>query len=301
MIFIRIKRFFLIFIEKKFMELRILKWPAIAFIFICCTQPQVISEVFALPEMLKETSAVEITPKSDRIWVLQDHGNKPEVYALDASGHISHTLKIDGAANNDWEELASDAAGNLYIGDFGNNDNDRKDLAIYMVAAKDLDKESVAVSKKITFRYPDQTEFPPAKNTGHLYDAEAFIFHKNNFYIFTKDRGGNSNTRLYKIPAKEDDHVAEYIGQFPTCDGKKCRITGADISDDGQKIVLLSNNKIWLLDRFKGDDFLKASVNKVDLGSDTQLEGVCFKNNATLYFVDERDKHTGGKLYEMKI
>jgi len=282
------------------MEIRNLKWLILALIFICCAQPQAIKEVFELPQQLKEVSAVEITPKSDVIWTLEDHGNKPELYALDASGNIAHTLKIDGVSNHDWEELASDHDGNLYIGDFGNNDNDRKDLAIYMVSAKDLNRES-APAKIIAFHYPEQTEFPPLKKTEHFYDAEAFFFHKNNFYLFTKDRSGNANTRLYRIPAKEGNHAAELLGTLPTGDGKKCRITGADISNDGKKVVLLSNNKIWVLDQFKGSDFLKANVRQVDLGSNTQLEGVCFKDNSTLYLVDERDKHTGGKLYEMKL
>lgn len=283
------------------MRINNFKWLGLGLVFICCNEPQSIVEIFTLPEILKETSAVEIAPKSDRIWTLEDHGNKPELYALDASGQISHTLKINGADNNDWEELASDAAGNLYIGDFGNNDNDRKNLAIYMVGAKDLNRESAPISKKIAFHYPDQAEFPPAKKTEHYYDAEAFFFHKDNFYLFTKDRSGSANTRLYRIPAKDGNHAAELLGTLGTCDGKKCRITGADISDDGKKIVLLSNNKIWVLEDFKGDDFLKGSVRTVELGSNTQLEGVCFKNNSTLYFVDERDKHTGGKLYEMKL
>jgi hypothetical protein len=284
------------------MRIRNFKWLAIALIFICCTEPQTIVEVFALPEKLKETSAVEITEKSNRIWTLEDHGNKPELYALDAMGNISHTLKIEGVSNIDWEELASDANGNLYIGDFGNNDNDRKDLAVYMISVKDLDKTAAAVAKKITFYYPEQTEFPP-KKSDRVYDAEAFFYFKENLYIFTKNRSGDSgDAKVYKIPTTEGFHKAQLIGTFTTCDGfRKCAITGADISDDGKKIALLSNRKVWIVENFKKDDFLKGKVREIDLGNESQLEGVCFKGNEKLYLVDERDKHTGGKLYELKL
>jgi hypothetical protein len=34
--------------------------------------------------------------------------------------------------NIDWEDT-KDKNGNLYVGDFGNNDNERKDLCIYKI------------------------------------------------------------------------------------------------------------------------------------------------------------------------
>ena len=112
--------------------------------------------------------------------------------------------------------------------------------------------------------------------------------------------GGDS--RLYRIPAIEGNHPATLVGTFPTCDSfRKCAITGADISNDGKKIALLSNRKVWLVEKFKNDDFLKGKIREIDLGNDSQLEGVCFKSGKKLYLVDERDKQKGGKLYALKL
>ena len=284
------------------MLIRNLKWLFLALIFICCAQPSPLTELFSLPEELKETSAVEITPKSNLIWTLEDSGNRPELYALDKKGKIVHTLKIENVNNIDWEELASDDEGNLYIGDFGNNDNGRNDLAIYMINVRDLDKDSAPVFKKFSFFYPEQTDFPPKKSERY-FDAEAFFFHNNSFYLFTKYRsaqGGNS--RLYRISAIQGNHPATLVGEFPTCESfRKCGITGADISNDGKKIALLSNRKVWIINKFNGDDFLHGNVREIDLGTESQLEGICFKTGNKLYLVDERAKHAGGKLYELKL
>jgi hypothetical protein len=284
------------------MQFQNLKWLFVALVFICCAKPHIITELFTLPENLEETSGVEITAKSDLIWTLEDSGNKPELYALDKSGKIVHTLKIQDALNNDWEDLASDNEGNLYIGDFGNNDNGRHDLAIYMINVHDLNKDSAPIFKRFSFFYPEQTGFPPKKRE-KFYDAEAFFVYKNSFYVFTKNRSmEGSDSRLYRIPAIEGNHPATLVGTFQTCDSfRKCAITGADISNDGKKIALLSNQKVWLIEKFKNDAFLNGKVREIDLGNQSQLEGVCFKNNSKLYLVDERDKHTGGKLYELKL
>lgn len=283
------------------MTFRTFKYIFVAFACICCTQADVISEIFTLPDSLKEASALETTSKSKYVWTLEDHGNAPKLYALDEHGKIAHTLTVSNAQNTDWEALAADNDGNLYIGDFGNNDNDRRDLCIYKINKKDLDKNETGYAAKIAFHYPEQTEFPP-KKSGRIYDAEAFIFYQNQFYLFTKNRSGQGGTLVYSIPATEGEHAAKLLGEIPTCDEfRKCAITDADISDDGKKIALLSNRRIWLIENFKGDDFVKGKITEIDLNHHTQLEGICFKGKSKVYLVDEKDKSTGGKVYEMKL
>ena len=90
-----------------------------------------------LPKALNEVSGTEIISNSDLIWMLNDSGNKPLIYGLEKKGTIIRKLKID-AKNHDWEDLTSDKDGNLYIGDFGNNLSDRKNLTILKVKAEGL-------------------------------------------------------------------------------------------------------------------------------------------------------------------
>lgn len=252
---------------------------------------------------LKEASAVEVSSASNLTWVLEDSGNENSIYGLNADAKIEQTITIENAKNIDWEDLTSDESGNLYIGDFGNNDNKRKDLCIYKVNATDLKNETVISSSKISFYYPEQTQFPPKKSE-LFFDAESFFFYKNNFYIFTKNRskGFDGTVLLYKIPNKEGNNKAQLLGKFQACDNyNKCAITSADISPDGKKIALLSSSKVWIISDFTSDNFLNGKTEMFELSDISQKEGVCFKDNETLLIVDEKDKKTGGNLYEIKL
>ncbi|MFC6096920.1 hypothetical protein ACFPVY_09720 [Flavobacterium qiangtangense] len=252
---------------------------------------------------LKEASGVEVSSASDLIWVLEDSGNKNNIYGLNSDGSINQTIKIENVKNVDWEDLTSDKAGNLYIGDFGNNDNARKDLCIYKVNSDNLKQDIATASQKISFYYPEQTEFPP-KKSGLLYDAESFFEHNGNFYIFTKNRskGFDGIVFLYKIPNQEGNHKAQLLGTFQACNiYKKCAITSADISPDGKTVAILSASRVYLLTNFSSDDFLSGKTEEIQLPEVTQKEGICFKDNETLLIVDEKDKKTGGNLYKIKI
>lgn len=252
---------------------------------------------------LKEVSAVAVSSASDLTWILEDSGNENNIYGLNADAKIEQTIAIKNAKNIDWEDLASDESGNLYIGDFGNNDNKRKDLSIYKVNATDLKSKTAISSSKISFYYPEQTQFPPKKSE-LFYDAESFFFYKNNFYIFTKNRskGFDGTVLLYKVPNRAGNHKAQLLGKFKACDNyNKCAITSADISPDGKKIVLLSSSKVWIISDFTSDNFLKGKIEMHELNDATQKEGVCFKDNETLLIVDEKDKKMGGNLYEIKL
>jgi hypothetical protein len=267
----------------------------------CSQESSKITEIFSFPKKLDEVSAIETIDGSDKIWALQDSGNIAELYELDKTGAITNTVSIN-AENTDWEALTSDESGNLYIGDFGNNDNERKDLCIYKISNSDLRGKSAGVTR-ISFFYPEQKEFPPKKSR-LFYDAEAFFYFKGNFYIFTKNRSSafDGTTYIYKVPNKAGNHEARRIGEFGACGiYKQCAITSADISPDGKKAVILSANKVWLFEDFPEDKFAKGKITEIGLGHFSQKEGICFISDSVIYIADEKKNKDGGKLYTMDL
>lgn len=112
--------------------------------------------------------------KNGKIWCIEGCGNDLELYQLDTLGVLEKTILIDDAPNIDWEDITKDQQGNLYIGDFGNNDNNRKNLCIYKIKKEDLTKGSTAPSYKISFSYPEQRDFLPKKKN-LLFDVERFF------------------------------------------------------------------------------------------------------------------------------
>ncbi|WNH13506.1 hypothetical protein [Thalassobellus suaedae] len=260
--------------------------------------PKIIAD---LPKDLEEVSGTETIADSDLIWMLNDSGNKPNLYGVSKKGNIKKELKIK-AKNNDWEDLTSDKAGNLYIGDFGNNLNERENLAILKVKHSDLNNNKAIDIERISFYYPNQDKFPPKKDKMY-FDCEAFFHFNDSLYLFTKSRVKDNpgKTDVYKIPATKGNHAAKFVGTFTTCEDLTCWTTSVDISDDGKQMALLTQKAVLVFSNFNADNFFSGSIETYHFNSETQKEGICFKNNKTLYITDERDQGGDGNLYELKL
>lgn len=273
---------------------------SIIFLFVSCQNFGQLQMMADLPKDLKEVSGMETAVGSKYIWMINDSGNKPRLFGVSKKGKIKKEVEID-KKNKDWEDLTSDEEGNLYIGDFGNNENERKNLRILKIKKKDLRKKKADV-KKIEFEYEDQDDYSPKKKE-LFYDAESFFYYKKHFYIFTKSRVAKEygKTSLYKLPAKEGNHKARLIAEFDNGNKNASWITSADISQDGKKVVLLSQKNVLIFTDFKDDNFFSGKVREIDLIHRTQKEAVCFKDNNTLLLSDEKSDGEGGNLYQLKI
>lgn len=270
-------------------------------LIISCTDFGELKLISNLSKNLEEVSGTEVVSHSKLIWMLNDGGNKSKIYGVSKKGKIVKVLKVK-AKNNDWEDLTSDEKGNLYIGDFGNNESRRKNLVILKVKKKDLLNSKKVEVEKIRFYYPNQTNFPPKKKQ-LFFDAESFFYHKNSFYIFTKSRVKSKfgKTSLYRIPAIKGNHKAEFISDFNSCEAMNCWITSADISNDGKKVALLSPSSVLIFSDYKKDDFLSGKLTKMPFNYNSQKEGITFKDNNTLLITDEKAHGVGGGFYELKI
>ena len=277
----------------------------IGILSISCTKnsasQDTLNTVLEFPKKLSEVSGMVVIDRL--IWVIEDSGNDTKVFGLSSDGEIKATLTLQNTTNQDWEDLTKDSQNNLYIGDFSNNANNRKDLCIYKIQAADLNSSEVNSKEIIRFYYPEQTDFPPKKNE-LFYDCEAFFEFNGSFYLITKNRskGFDGTTYVYKVPNKAGTHAAQLLGKFKTCETfNSCAITGATISPDGKKVVLLSHSKLWLFEDFEADAFLNGKVTMLELNHSSQKESVCFKDATTLLIADERTKKIGGKVYEYSL
>ena len=255
-----------------------------------------------LPKLLKEASGAQKTTGSDLIWMVNDAGNSPEVFGLNDKGKIISSIKIN-EENRDWEDLTSDDQGNLYIGDFGNNKNHRRDLAVLIVKRDDLNSKKSVIVDNIYFSFPDQDKFPPKKKNRY-FDCEAFFYLNDSLYLFTKSRveDNHGKTNLYKIPAKPGNYEALKIGSYnASCHEFTCWITSSDISPDKSQVVLLTPNALLLFKNFKGDNFFTGDVTEYEFDFITQKESVFFKDNQTVYITDELAFGIGGNIYEFKL
>jgi len=259
--------------------------------------------LYSLPKKLKEVSGIAYFPSNKLLYTLEDSGNKNAIYAINANGKLERTITISNAVNVDWEDITKDKNDNIYIGDFGNNDNERKDLCIYKVNKNQLNQDVASAEYKVSFSYPEQTEFPPKKKE-MFYDVEGFFEHGGYFYLFTKNRskGFDGTAFIYKIKNAQGTQKATRIGEFKTCSNyNHCVLTSATISPDGKKVVVLSHDKIVLFKDFKGDLFHKGTQTEISLDHFSQKEAIVFKDNNTLLIADEKTNKVGGNVYEFKL
>ncbi|AUC83713.1 hypothetical protein [Lacinutrix sp. Bg11-31] len=237
-------------------------------------------EVLAgIDNSLEEVSAIATIENSSLYWVIEDAGNTNNLYALNSKGNIAKIITITNAKNKDWEDLATDNEGNIYVGDFGNNNHKRKKFTIYKVSNIENTKKE-AEAEIINFTLPENTKSE---------DFESFFLWNNYFYVFSKNQ---KHTNVFKIENKTGTQIAELVTTYKFKE-KNNKITSADISEDGKTIVLLNHEKVWQLSNFDNEYFFGGEINSLSFKHDSQKEGVSFLNNKTIIITDETNKHDG--------
>ncbi len=253
-------------------------------------QTLVLNPLGTLPALISETSGLE-TAAGGAFWTHNDSGGEPALYRINSIGSITRTLHVSNADNVDWEDLARDAAGNLYIGDFGNNSNNRTDLRIYKIPDPDTWATDTVAAEIIEYAYPDQDAFPPPPAKLN-FDMEAMVHIGESLYLFSKNRTEpfTGYSRIYRLPDQAGSYTAQLVDSFYAGPGPALNywVTGADISPDGEKLVLLGYDKLWLFTCRNGRSFLDGNIRQVGFGSSfTQKEGIVFSDDQTLAITDE--------------
>ncbi|MFB0944910.1 MAG: hypothetical protein QMB24_01935 [Spirosomataceae bacterium] len=231
-----------------------------------------ISKIGKMPIQVDESSGLE-TAGENEFWTHNDSGGEAKLYKITSEGKLLDSLEVDGAKNVDWEEVTQDDKGNLYVGDFGNNRQSRKDLTIYKINGNK--------TERITFRYADQTAFPanPPK-----FDCEAMFWHQDSLYLFTKNyTKKNHVTQLYALPDKAGDYEISPKGSWEI----ETMVTAADISPNGKEFALLTYGKVLIFNIVN---------DKIDFSSPRtcfktrlkQTEAIIYKNDRELIFSNEQ-------------
>lgn len=231
-----------------------------------------------LPAPIIECSGFELL--SDKTLIAHnDGGSKPTLfYVQEPWDSIRIGRSIDGAQNIDWEDICIDNKNTIYIGDFGNNLNRRKNLRIYKVSEFTHQKLEV-----IDFTYEDQRAFPPEK-TNMNYDCEAMFYANDSLYLISKNRG-QKEVKLYTLSIKKSDQVAR-IKSTIRLNGM---ITGADINPSKTELALLSYGYIYFFDIKSSIDF-SHPTKCLYYGRLAQSESIVYTSDSTLLIGNEKGK-----------
>jgi hypothetical protein len=243
-----------------------------------------VQQIGRLDGRIRESSGLAHAADST-YWTHPDSGLPAELYLFNLKGELLQTVPLP-LPNRDWEDLAQDQQGNLYIGDFGNNANKRRDLQVFRVA-----QETMRVQDTIRFRFADQSEFPPPQQERH-YDLEAFFFRSDSLHLFTKSRARKGVTRRYTMPAQGGSYTLSPREELRV----QSAITAADIAPDGNEFVLLGYGRLYL---FQPEQEAVSFAGKrycLPLGRTGQAEAVLYLSPSQLLITNEN-----GKLYLISL
>jgi len=260
-------------------------------------------KISKLSKILAETSGL-IYYKNKFLITHNDGGNKSKIYILNTKGLILKTIKVNKSKNKDWEDLAQDDKGNIYIGDFGNNFNTRKKLHIYILKDGFIFNDEVEADK-ISFYYEDQKLFPPKKKNLN-YDCEAFFYKDGFLYLLTKCRSKpfTGISKIYRIPAKKGKHKAKLIGRFQFCSTawQFCSVTSADYDSYSKTLTILTYGKMYVITNIKNNEFWKADIKMYNIPRIKQREAITYVGKNKWFMTDEyRKGFGGGNLYQITI
>lgn len=136
-----------------------------------------------LPAELDESSGVAASrTRPGVLWTHNDSGGEPVVYAVGYDGALRGAVRVGGARNRDWEDIAlgpCPAGECLYIADIGDNSAKRDEVTVYRIPEPDPGSDaSAAPAEQLRFRYP-----------GGARDAEAvFVLPTGDLYVIAKGR-----------------------------------------------------------------------------------------------------------------
>lgn len=232
----------------------------------------------------------------DLFWTHNDSFNPSILYVIDRTGRCFAEFEVN-AQNTDWEALAIDDRGNLYIGDIGNNEVLGHRLAmrrVFRLREPDLGRiidRSVGKPVRRTLEVEAAWSYTfPAKP----FDAEALFVRKGNLYLVSKVRG--EPTHLYQVDTGQPGATRPLkevcaVPQVHT-------VTDASLSDDGRRLAICSYTyvAIFNLDPQEPIENLARKQPEIFRFRPTSSEGCSWNGPEELILVAE-----GGAIYSLRV
>lgn len=249
-------------------------------------------------ERIPESSGLVVSRRyPGRMWTINDSDNEPSLLRLDSTGRDRGRVRVRGARNVDWEDLALGPcpAGNgdcLYIADIGDNDTRRDQVTVYIVPEplpptnpSDTLRE-VAVQDSLVLRYPDVP-----------HDAEAIAITPDRWLlIVTKDRGGPARLYRTSIDSTGGGRRLSLVDEMPIATSvvRGRLVTGAAVSPNGRFLAVRTYVSIHFFRLLPGGatETLLPRAGLVIPVVEAQGEAIAFDGNDALVLTSERqDRH----------
>lgn len=243
-------------------------------------------------------------------WAMNDDG-PAAIYALDSTGRHLGRVRITGAKNRDWEDIASfvlDDTAYLVVADIGDNGSKYKHLSLYVVKEPDPKDDAAELAWQIDFRYPDGPR-----------DAESIAVDAidGHIYVLAKRTVPAELYRLPLQPTSADIVQAELVGRLDSLpqpnqrqlknalqNGWGWQPTAMDFAPDGKSALVLTYDGVNYFSRDDGEswpDALQGRAMHLSLGRYEDAESIAYSDDPGVAFVTLEGKRAPLLRIELKI
>ena len=248
-------------------------------------------------EAINEVSGVVESRKNPGVlWVHNDSGDTPRLFALTPEGVHLGIYNLMDAPQGDWEDLAvgqdPDTGEHLlYVGDVGDNGHNRENVQVHVVSEPVVSATQAPVEADVTgfmvvLSYPDDGTF----------DSETLLVDpvSTDIYLVTKELGDTFGVYRKLAPHLAGEEAVLELVAEPTSEGVSSYgvTTGGEFSPLGDQIIIRGygpNGRVWLRDGSVNlTETFAASPCEVVLPVELQAESVCFAADGSgLYTIPE--------------
>lgn len=239
------------------------------------------------------------------LWINNDSGNTNQIFAINTKGNLLAIFTLNGAVNNDWEDIAvgpgpAEGKGYVYVAE--HNGTLYRKLEPYVNQTVPSTVPVKEVNKVVRLRF----QFKRKDGSIDHPNCEAVMIDPITSDLFFIPRGPEGSIRrpVYWAPniRNLDDSIVHTLTEIVTITNldPTSTVTSADISKDGKYIAILQHQRvsIWMrpIGQTSRDAFLMRDNPDIIISSPVSLgEAMGFALDVSgFYAVRESMKREGG-------
>jgi hypothetical protein len=211
-------------------------------------------------ERIKESSGLALSAlHNDLVYTINDRGTTPLIYAITLStGEVVGTADISGLNVEDTESIAVDAEGTMWLGDLGDNDHVRQNVAIFSFPEPGRGAKTISKANRYPVKFPD----------GPV-DVEGMLVHPSTsrIHLVSKIRDGAGTVfELPELKPGKAATAADLKVQAPTA------VTDAAYTHGGDKALLRTNDDLWVYNPTTWEPIVQQDTPKLKQGESVVAE-----------------------------
>lgn len=243
------------------------------------TRPFVFGQM-KTPAIRESSGIVESRQFPGVYWTHNDSGNPPVLYAVRRDGSLINAFPVK-CVMLDWEDIAIDDDGHLYLADTGNNGLFRESAGILQITEPDPNIAPDPHAPLVPTR-----SFALTFERGRRMDIESFFIWKNDGYLISKS-SADAPTTLWSLTLTNNAmQTLKPVATLPV----RATCTGADLSVDGEQLAVMTIDGPLLFKGLGGDVSKVRDVQPVFIRIPRRTnEAICISKDGLVGTSEERD------------